>query len=76
MAIRNGEDFVRIFSRSERIITDINDFSYLKGNIFEQLKRKSQGEGAEVNGNEEFIKVWVRKWEYSEWSEEFRIFYN
>ena len=52
MAIRNGEDFVRIFSRSERIITDINDFSYLKGNIFEQLKRKSQGDGAEVNGNE------------------------
>ena len=39
MGISNSQDFIRIFSRSERIITDINDLSYLKGNVFEKIKK-------------------------------------
>lgn len=38
LSIKEGNDFIRIFSKSERIISDINDLSYLAGNIFEKLR--------------------------------------
>ena len=37
--IKNADDFVKVFSKSERIITDIQRFSLVNGKVFEKLSK-------------------------------------
>lgn len=64
--ISNGKDFVKIFSKSERIITDINDYSYLAGGVFEKIKHNK---ATEEEKHQFFINVWVRDWDNCQWSQ-------
>lgn len=64
LQVRGGQDFTRIFSKSERIITDINDYSYLAGGLFEKLK---DGTLDHDSANQKLINVWVREWDDCQW---------
>ena len=60
-----------MFSKSERVVIDINQLQIAGGMLFKQFK-----EGNYCQRDAPFIKISLREWEEFPWESEFRCFYN